>query len=182
MARGYKILGGTVAVLALALTALGIYVSHDSACGSAPPLAAKALADNAALIKVHAASINPLDWHYMRGEPYVMRMDVGIGAPVNPRMGVDFAGTVEAVGKNVKRFKVGDEVFGAADGAFAEYVTVRENKSIALKPANASFEQASDRRHHGTAGAARQRQAAARSESADQRCIRWRGHLCRASG
>ncbi len=99
-------------------------------------------ADNEVLIKVHAASVNPLDWHYMEGRPYMVRMDAGFGKPRNPRLGVDFAGTVEAVGKNVTRFKPGDEVFGGKFGAFAEYVTVREDRPLALKPGNVTFEQA----------------------------------------
>src|SRR5256885_1975598 len=99
-------------------------------------------ADDQLLVKVHAASVNPLDWHYMRGTPYLVRTDSGFGKPEDPRLGVDFAGTVEAVGKNVKRFKPGDEVFGGRDGAFAEYVTVREERAVVLKPANVTFEQA----------------------------------------
>jgi len=70
-----------------------------------------------------------------------MRLMVGLGAPNRTSMGVDFAGTVEAVGKNVKRFKPGDEVFGGRSGAFAEYVTVPEDRALALKPANMTFEQ-----------------------------------------
>jgi NADPH:quinone reductase-like Zn-dependent oxidoreductase len=91
---------------------------------------------------VQAASVNPLDWHYMRGKPYVMRGSAGLGAPDDIRLGVDFAGTVEAVGKNVTQFKPGDEVFGGADGAFAQYVSVREKGALAIKPTNVSFEQA----------------------------------------
>ncbi|MBS0578584.1 MAG: NAD(P)-dependent alcohol dehydrogenase [Proteobacteria bacterium] len=94
------------------------------------------------LVRIHAASVNPLDWHYMEGKPYIMRPMVGFGAPDDIRLGVDFAGTVEAVGKGVTRFKPGDEVFGGADGAFAEYATPRAEGSMALKPANMSFEQA----------------------------------------
>jgi len=86
--------------------------------------------------------VNPLDWHYLRGEPYIMRMSVGIGAPKDIRLGVDYAGVVEAVGKGVTRYKPGDEIFGGADGSFGEYVTVREGGSVALKPANVTFEQA----------------------------------------
>jgi NADPH:quinone reductase-like Zn-dependent oxidoreductase len=93
------------------------------------------------LVKVSAASVNPLDWHYLKGEPYLMRIMVGIGRPSDIHMGVDFAGTVEAVGSNVSHLKPGDRVFGAADGAFAEYVTVREQGSIALLPPLLSFEQ-----------------------------------------
>jgi NADPH:quinone reductase-like Zn-dependent oxidoreductase len=100
------------------------------------------LADDRVLIKVHAASVNPLDWHYMRGKPYIVRAMAGLGAPNDIGLGVDFAGTVEAVGKSVKRFKPGDEVFGGRDGAFAEYVNVRENGALALKPANLTSEQA----------------------------------------
>ena len=74
-------------------------------------------ADDQLLVKVHAAALNPVDWHYMRGSPYIMRLSSGVGAPKDARIGVDFAGTVEAVGKNVTRFKPGDEVFGGANGA-----------------------------------------------------------------
>jgi NADPH:quinone reductase-like Zn-dependent oxidoreductase len=94
------------------------------------------------LVRVHAAAVNPLDWHYLRGKPYIMRMGVGFGAPDNTRLGVDFAGTVEAVGGSVTRFKPGDEVFGGKFGAFAEYVSVHQDHALALKPANMSFEQA----------------------------------------
>jgi len=94
------------------------------------------------LVKVHTASVNPLDWHFIEGTPYVMRIGVGLRKPKDTRLGVDFAGTVEAVGKNVTQFKPGDEVFGGRDGAFAEYVCVREGRAVALKPANITFEQA----------------------------------------
>jgi NADPH:quinone reductase-like Zn-dependent oxidoreductase len=94
------------------------------------------------LIRVHAASLNPFDWHRMRGLPYPVRpMMTGVGRPRFTRLGVDFAGTVEAVGSQVKHFRVGDEVFGAADGAVAQYVTSSE-VGIALKPENSTFEQA----------------------------------------
>ena len=99
-------------------------------------------ADNQMLVKVQAAAINPLDWHRVRGTPYVMRLGEGFGAPKDPRLGIDFAGTVVAVGKDVTRFKPGDEIFGGKDGALAEYLAVREAGSIALKPANVSFDQA----------------------------------------
>ncbi len=102
-------------------------------------------ADGEVLVKVRAVSVNPLEWHGLRGEPYVMRMTSGIARPNNVRMGVDFAGTVEAVGKDVTLFRVGDDVFGASarNAAFAEYVRVFAEKGIiAPKPANVSFEQA----------------------------------------
>jgi NADPH:quinone reductase-like Zn-dependent oxidoreductase len=99
--------------------------------------------DNQLLIKVRAASVNPLDWHYMRGEPYLVRIvQTGLLSPTSPRLGVDFAGTVESVGSKVTKFKPGDEVFGGRLGAFAEYVCVREDGALALKPANLTFEQA----------------------------------------
>jgi NADPH:quinone reductase-like Zn-dependent oxidoreductase len=98
--------------------------------------------DDQVLVRVRAASANPLDWHYMRGTPYVMRIEAGLRKPKVTRLGVDFAGTVEAVGKNVKRFQQGDEVFGGRTGAFAEYVSVREDRAVVLKPANLTFEQA----------------------------------------
>jgi NADPH:quinone reductase-like Zn-dependent oxidoreductase len=164
----YKVLGGVAVVLVGAIAALGLVLSHDSPCTAAPPLAAntpsmKAIvyrcygtpdvlkleqiakptpADDRVLVKVHAASVNPLDWHYMQGKPYIMRAAAGVGKPDSILMGADFAGTVESVGKNVTRFKPGDEVFGDRDGAFGEYVSVRENGAMALKPSNMSMEQA----------------------------------------
>jgi NADPH:quinone reductase-like Zn-dependent oxidoreductase len=99
--------------------------------------------DDQVLVKVHAASLNPLDWHYMEGTPYIMRaMGTGLRKPKSPRLGVDLAGQVEAVGKNVTQFKPGDEVFGTGGGAaFAEYVCARKIRLV-LKPANITFEQA----------------------------------------
>ncbi|MGH8237143.1 MAG: NAD(P)-dependent alcohol dehydrogenase, partial [Steroidobacteraceae bacterium] len=99
-------------------------------------------ADDEILVKVHAAALNPADWHSMRGKPFVVRLPGDIGAPLDASMGRDFAGTVEAVGKSVTRFKPGDEVFGARKGALAEYVTVREERTVTLKPANVTLEQA----------------------------------------
>lgn len=92
------------------------------------------------LIKVRAASVNPYDWHFMRGLPYPLRIIAGLRKPKNQRLGVDVAGQVEAVGRNVTHFKPGDEVFGAGRGSFAEYVCASESK-VALKPANLTFEQ-----------------------------------------
>jgi NADPH:quinone reductase-like Zn-dependent oxidoreductase len=97
--------------------------------------------DEQVLIKVRAASVNPYDWHFMRGEPFIMRLGNGLRKPKNTRIGVDFSGVVEAVGKNVTQFKPGDEVFGGRTGAFAEYVVMLE-KHLILKPENISFEQA----------------------------------------
>lgn len=97
--------------------------------------------DNQALIKVRAASVNPYDWHFIRGTPYIMRLGVGLRKPADTRLGVDFAGVVEAVGKNVTQFKPGDEVYGGKGGAFAEYVCVAE-KGLVKKPENITFEQA----------------------------------------
>jgi len=163
----YKVAGGILIFLGVAISSLALVLSHNSACGPAPAVAdgselMKAIvyrcygsadvlgfedvekptpADDEVLVKVVAASVNPLDWHYMRGSPYFMRLGIGLGAPNDTSLGVDFAGTVEAIGRNVKRFKPGDEVFGGTSGAFAEYVTVREDRALALKPANMTFEQ-----------------------------------------
>jgi len=164
----YKIASGIVIVLAVAIISLALVLSHESACGPAPAVASGSEtieavvyrcygsadvlefadiekptpADDEVLVKIHAASVNPLDWHYMRGSPYIMRLMSGLGAPTETRLGVDYAGTVEAVGSKVTRFKPGDAVFGAWTGAFAEYVNTREDRAIALKPANMTFEQA----------------------------------------
>ena len=97
--------------------------------------------DNEVLIKVHAASVNPLDWHFMRGMPYVVRIMVGLRKPKDKRLGVDVAGEVETVGSNVTQFKPGDKVFGSCRGAFAEYARASE-AALAMKPDNVTFEQA----------------------------------------
>src|SRR5246127_1028177 len=100
--------------------------------------------DDQILVRVKAASINPYDWHFVEGTPYVIRAIGGTGLrkPKDTRLGVDFAGIVEAVGKNVTEFKPGDEVFGGRGGAFAQYVSPRATRAVALKPPNVSFEDA----------------------------------------
>ena len=158
------------ALLIVAVIALAVTISHDSACpttpypalaaGSTPMKAAvyrcygppevvkvediakPVPGDEEVLVKVHAAAINPLDWHYMRGVPYIMRLESGFFRPKDERLGIDFSGTVEAVGKSVTSFKPGDEVFGGRGGAFAEYVVVNAARNIQLKPARITFEQA----------------------------------------
>jgi NADPH:quinone reductase-like Zn-dependent oxidoreductase len=96
--------------------------------------------DNQILVKVHAASVNPLDLT-IRG-PWLIRPISGMRKPKDTRLGVDYAGTVEAVGKNVTQFKPGDEVFGGKNGALAEYVCVLADRAVTLKPANVTFAQA----------------------------------------
>jgi NADPH:quinone reductase-like Zn-dependent oxidoreductase len=99
--------------------------------------------DDQVLVRVRAASINPLDWHFMEGTPYVARlMAFGLLQPSVTRLGVDYAGTVESVGRNVTTLKPGDEVFGGKTGAFAEYVCVSPGGAVALKPAGVTFEAA----------------------------------------
>jgi len=98
--------------------------------------------DNQVLVRVQAASANPLDWHLMRGEPFIARlMGTGLLKPKSSKVGADVAGRVEAVGKDVTQFKPGDEVCGTCNGSFAEYACAREDR-LALKPANVSFEEA----------------------------------------
>jgi len=96
--------------------------------------------DNQVLVRVRAASVNPLDLT-IRG-PWLLRPILGMRKPKDTRLGVDYAGTVEAVGKNVTQFKPGDEVFGGRDGALAEYVCALADRAVVLKPANMTFEQA----------------------------------------
>ena len=164
----YKILGALGVLVAAGALVLGYAMSHTLPCGppAAPPAGAtpmKAVVQRCygppevlkyeesskpvpgadeVLVHVHAASVNPLDWHYLEGTPYLVRMDRGFGKPQDPRLGVDFAGTIEAVGRDVRRLKVGDEVFGGKLGAFAEYLTVREERAVTTKPRNVTFEQA----------------------------------------
>ena len=98
--------------------------------------------DNEVLVKVYAASANPLDWHSMRGTPFLARLAFGLQKPKNTMLGADIAGRVEAVGRNVTQFQVGNEVFGDIHaGGFAEYACASE-ELLALKPSNSSFEAA----------------------------------------
>ena len=164
----YKILGGIAVLLLTSFGALALVIGHTSACIDPPALLAetdsmKAVSyhcygspevlqygdvekpvpdDDEIQVKVIAASVNPLDWHYMRGSPYIMRLFAGIGAPDDARMGVDFAGIVTAVGSKVKRYKTGDSVFGGRSGAFGEYLVIPENRAVAHKPENVGFEEA----------------------------------------
>jgi NADPH:quinone reductase-like Zn-dependent oxidoreductase len=164
----YKIVNGFLIVLAVLFSVLGLVLGNTADCEPAPAISAGTVTMQAAvrrcygspdvieiadiekptpgvdevLVRIHAASVNPLDWHELRGSPYIMRLGLGLGKPDSVRMGVDFAGTIESVGANVTNFKPGDEVFGGRNGAFAEYVTVGSDRALALKPANMSFEQA----------------------------------------
>ena len=99
-------------------------------------------ADDEVLVRVRAASINIADWYSVTGRPWIARPTTGLRKPKSNRLGVDFAGTVEAVGKDVTQFRPGDEVFGGRDGALAEYVCVREERAVVPKPDNVTFEQA----------------------------------------
>lgn len=163
-----KVLLVIFAVIAIAVISLAVALSYSAACpaAEAPPQGAERMkavvqrcygppaslkveervkpspAADEILVRVQAAAVNPLDWHYMRGEPYIMRLSSGMGKPKESGVGVDFSGTVEAVGKNVRRFKVGDAVFGGRTGALAEYVTVRESRAVAHKPESLTFQQA----------------------------------------
>jgi NADPH:quinone reductase-like Zn-dependent oxidoreductase len=105
-------------------------------------VAAPAIGDDEVLVRVRAASVHAGDWHVMTGQPYLMRvMGFGLRGPKARVRGMDAAGTVEAVGKNVTGFRPGDEVFGTCRGAFAEYAVARE-ATLAPKPASLTFEQA----------------------------------------
>jgi NADPH:quinone reductase-like Zn-dependent oxidoreductase len=101
--------------------------------------------DDEVLVRVHATSVNPADWHLLRGEPYIARLQLGLRKPRDRVLGCDVAGRLEAVGKDVTMLRAGDEVFGSPFmhglGAFAEYVCVSEGL-LASKPATLSFEQA----------------------------------------
>lgn len=98
--------------------------------------------DNEILIRIHAASVNPADWHHMHGTPAVLvRPTTGLRKHKDPRLGIDLAGQVEAVGRDVTQFQPGDDVFGPRHGALAEYVCT-QGKAFVLKPAKLTFEQA----------------------------------------
>jgi len=94
------------------------------------------------LVRIHAAALNPADWHILRGDPYVARlMGIGLTKPKIPVVGTDAAGVVEAVGADVRGLQPGDEVFGFVRGAFAEYACAAQDK-VVPKPASLTFEQA----------------------------------------
>jgi NADPH:quinone reductase-like Zn-dependent oxidoreductase len=97
--------------------------------------------ENQVLVKVHAASNNAGDYRSMNPDAFLIRLMSGLLKPKNPRLGWDLAERVEAVGKNIKQFRPGDEVFGCSNGTFAEYVLAKEDRLV-LKPANKSFEEA----------------------------------------
>jgi len=164
----YKILNGFLAFLGLSVLVLAITLSYSSDCTPAPSVAAgvdtmKAVVarcyggpevveyldvkkpqpgPNDVLVRIKAAAVNPLDYHFVRGSPYLVRLSAGFGKPGDHRMGVDFAGVVVEVGDEVTKFAVGDAVFGGRDGAFAEYVVVPEDRAIAAKPDNVGFDAA----------------------------------------
>ncbi len=168
--RMLKRIGAILGVLLLlGVGVLAVAISHDSPCPAAAQNAARPANTMQAmvrrcygtaavvhlenlprpvpgpgqvLVRVAAASVNPLDWHYVHGTPYLMRADAGFGTPDDPLLGTDYAGIVAAVGPGVLRFHAGDEVFGARNGAFAEYVVVREDRTILVKPPNVSFAEA----------------------------------------
>lgn len=100
------------------------------------------LAGDQILVRVRAASVNPLDFHYLRGTPYLVRAVSGLSKPKVKGLGADMAGLVEAIGKDVTRFRVGDEVFGGRSETFAEYVRLPQDGIVERKPVNLTFEQA----------------------------------------
>lgn len=99
-------------------------------------------ADNELLVKVRAASVNPVDGHLMRGNIPMRLLGGGLRKPKNTRFGTDFAGSVEAIGKSVTTFNPNDDVFGAKNGAAAEYICVKADRAVVSKPKNITFEQA----------------------------------------
>lgn len=164
----YKILNSIAAVVAIGITGLCLALSQEKPCppvaeftGDGEPMRAithrcygdpdvlrveqvarPEPAEDEVLIEVHAAGVNPADWHGITGKPYVMRLGVGMGTPKDQRTGYDMAGTVIAVGSGVTRFKPGDEVFGGVYGALSDLVVAREDGPIVAKPANMTFDEA----------------------------------------
>ncbi len=99
-------------------------------------------ADDEVLVRVRATSVNIAEWYAVTGRPWIARPTMGLRRPKEIRLGVDYAGTVEKIGKDVTQFSPGDEVFGGRTGAFAEYVVAKEDRAIVPKPPNVAFEQA----------------------------------------
>ncbi len=96
------------------------------------------------LVKVHAAALNPVDWHFVRGAPYPVRMTAGgLKRPTRQRrVGCDYSGTIEALGRSVTGFALGEPVFGLGEGSLAEYLTVPADRAVVRKPQGLTFEQA----------------------------------------
>lgn len=164
----YKILNGVGILLVLGIAGLMVTVSYTKDCpdvvaysGNQPSMRAMTQrcyggprvlrletvekpvpGDGQILIKVHASSVNPADWHSVTGQPRFLRLMKGLGAPADHRAGTDVAGVVEAIGPNVVRFKVGDAVFGGVGAAYAEYAIGRDQRGLAKKPENLTFEEA----------------------------------------
>jgi NADPH:quinone reductase-like Zn-dependent oxidoreductase len=99
-------------------------------------------ADDEVLVRVRATSVNIAEWYAVTGRPWLARATTGLRRPKDVRLGVDYAGTVEAVGKDVTQFHPGDDVFGGRSGAYAEYVVAKEDRAIVRKPEHVTFEQA----------------------------------------
>jgi NADPH:quinone reductase-like Zn-dependent oxidoreductase len=123
-----------------------IHTDYGSPDGASLPIELRELddptpRDGEVLVRVRAVSINPIDWHFLTGTPYVARLAFGLRKPRSGRLGHDLAGTVEAVGSGVARVRTGEDVYGAQTGSFAELLSVPES-NLATKPANLSFEQA----------------------------------------
>ena len=118
-----------------------VYESYGLDALEVQDVAKPAITEDEVLVHVRAASLNPADWYTMKGQ-FMARTTNGLRKPKNNRLGTDLAGTVEAIGANVKQFRPGDDVFGARTGAFAEYVSVPEDRALVLKPANVTFEEA----------------------------------------
>ncbi len=166
MKTRYKIFGGLLALVGVIFIGLALVISYTSSCetsvdqpdsgmqavvarcyGSPDVLTLETLeqpvvGDNEVMVDVKAAAVNPLDYHYMRGSPYIMRLMAGIGKPSDVRVGVDFSGVVVEVGENVRDFAPGDRVVGARSGAFADFVVVPDDKAIVKLPESVSFVQA----------------------------------------
>jgi NADPH:quinone reductase-like Zn-dependent oxidoreductase len=164
----YKIINGFLAFLGVAVLVLALTISYTSDCTPPPGIAEgtktmKAVVSRCyggpealeymdvampkpgpkdVIVKVKAAAANPLDYHFMRGSPYLMRLMSGIAKPSDQRMGVDFAGVVSEIGSEVTKFDVGDAVFGGRSGAFAEYLVIPEDRAITTKPDNVAFDEA----------------------------------------